>query len=111
MYKHIHGDKMFETKEENLAYIKKHHSQDMMWHKQDLEKNVSKKSYDFQYKLILIDHLSKFKAYSELSAVTGVDIKILKQWIYMANLKRCHIKNAELQLLKVCFKNALHHRT
>lgn len=99
---------MFDTKEESLAYIKKHHKQDMTWHQEDLSKKVKKKKYDWQFKAILIQHLRSFKSYSELSKLTGVDIKILKQWIYISNKFKHEKANEEFQLLKVCHKNGLH---
>ncbi|MDC1175240.1 hypothetical protein OAT67_07580 [Bacteriovoracaceae bacterium] len=40
---------MFDSKEESLAYIKKHHQEDIKWHKEDMANNVRRKTYSWDF--------------------------------------------------------------
>ena len=109
MYKHIHGGTMFDSKEESLAYIEKHHQEDIKWHKEDLDNKVRRKRYSLDFKITLKQHLRRFKCYQELSKLTGIDVRILKQWIRISNICKRQRENQEFQLLKVCFESSHHH--
>ena len=99
---------LFDSSDQSLEFIKTQFQEDITWHREDVANKVRKKKYGWQFKSAVTEHLLRFQGYFEVSQITGMDVKILKQWVYMSRLKqRCEL-NSGFQLLKIDYRSSLH---